>query len=43
MKFTDPKFMNFHEKDMKHSNYFIICLPSFFSSIIEVIIEQFVI
>ena len=35
----------FMRKDMKHSNfsnYFIICLPSFFS-IIEVIIELFVI
>ena len=46
MKFKDPKFMKlFMRKDMKHSNfsnYFIICLPSFFS-IIEVIIELFVI
>ena len=35
----------FMRKDMKHSNfsnYFIICLPSFFS-IIEVIIELFVV
>ena len=36
----------FMRKDMKHSNfsnYFIICLPSFFSPIIEVIIELLVV
>ena len=45
-KFKDPKFMKiFMRIDMKHSyfsNYFIFCLPSFFS-IIKVIIELFVI
>ena len=44
VKFKDPKFKHeiFERIDMKHSylNYFIICLPSYFS-VIEIIIELF--
>ena len=47
MKFKDPKFNHkmFVRIDMKHSyfsNYFIVCLQSFFS-VAEIIIELFVV
>ena len=46
VKYPKCKHENFVRIDMKHSyfsNYFIICLPSIFSSVVEIIIELFVV